>query len=201
MATRVTRMTSVQTRQDDEDKDGEDTEEDEEESDADVDAEEEAEEFPAMLESTDGTTAVVSGLKFTGLQAVRTSRTYHVSPIERVQQIQELWTKRRAALLAEREQQNASNTASPVVAETPTSESASEDVPPVTPEFSAAIALACSSSQDVDEGTASLLLECWAVSMVDRSDYVRSLNTCSYTLQQELPRKTLRVSLRLTGVS
>ena len=92
-----------------------------------------------------------------------------ISPIERVQQFQERWTKQRAALMAEKAEREQRSPPKSQIIPPPLSPpliiTKSVDVRDVSPEFSAAIALASSSSQDVDEVAASLLLECWAVCM------------------------------------
>ena len=145
-------------------------------------AEEEEEEYPTTPGVTDGATAVASGLNFTALEAARTTLRHHVSPIERVQQIKERWTKRRDELLAEREKQSSPKASPPEVDETPTKESPPADVLPVTAEFSAAIALA---SSHVDADTASLLLECYAVSGVAcLSGDIAFISTCICNLNQ-----------------
>ena len=84
-----------------------------------------------------------------------------MSPIERVQQIKDLWSKTHAAVMADRAQRElySGPKGSPRTPSPKATKKAYTDER--TPEFKEAIELASSKGDEMDEVAASLLLECW----------------------------------------
>ena len=84
-----------------------------------------------------------------------------MSPIERVQQIKDLWSKTHAAVMADRAQR-LSYSGPNATPRTPSPKATTKAYTDErTPEFKEAIELASSKGDEMDEVAASLLLECW----------------------------------------